>query len=233
MARVARRWATLPGPGSLLPAAVAAGCRWAVRPWQQRATQTYLTVLAATSLWLSGAHDRLVDAALRTASTNLDGLTRRPITVLLASACWMEPGGWRAAAALAAAALFVMAPVERALGPVRWLLAFLASHVGATVAVAIGLHIGIRAGWLHPALGRSIDVGWSYGALGLSGVEAFVLHGRWRWGWIAGSVAARLLALRNPSFTEVGHALSLAIGLALGPWLAGGTARRDERHRSP
>ena len=197
---------------------------WIGRPWEQRATQTYLTVLAATSLWIRGAHDRLVTAALLTASTNLDRLAHQPINVLITSACWIEPNGVGSYVTVVLTAVLVLAPVEARLGTRRWLVAFACGHIGATLAVATGLSIGVRSAWIDVSVTHSIDVGWSYGAYCLAAIGTSLLpRGVRRWS-VAVLVAARMLALIHPDFTDVGHAISVLIGFAVGPRLVAGAA---------
>ena len=85
---------------------------WWGRPVQARATQTYVCILAATSLVLVTASTRLQDAVLRSSSTNLSQLGRNPIPVLVSSACWVEPGGLKSKIVLVAFVVLVMLPLE-------------------------------------------------------------------------------------------------------------------------
>ncbi len=194
---------------------------WVGRPWEPRATQTYVTIVAVTTLWASAADDRLALAALRTASTNLHGLTHQPLTVLVASAMWADPGGWRGYLAFLAAAGLVLAPVEQRLGTARWLVAFVAGHAGATVISAVGLWLAIEAGRADRSLSRAVDVGWSYGTLTVAAVAVRLAPpGTRRWSAAALVAVCGLgLAHGRPDVTDVGHVLSVAIGFALGPWL--------------
>lgn len=192
---------------------------WVRRPWEERGTQTYVTVLAATSVWSSGAHDRLAKAALLTASTNLDGMRRQPVTVLLTSASWMYPAGAGAVASLIVVAVFVLAPVEARIGTRRWLTTFAAGHVGATIIVAAGLSYGIEAGWIEPSAAYHVDVGWSYGAYALAAVAVTLLRGP-RVRLACGALLTGSLVLHSfhPNFTDVGHDLAAGIGLVMAPW---------------
>lgn len=193
---------------------------WVGRPWESRATQTYIAIVAVTTLWASAADDRLALAALRTASTNLHGLSHQPVTVLVSSAMWAEPGGWRGYLAFLAAAVLVLAPVERRLGTGRSLIAFTAGHAGATLISAAGLWLAIEVGRADRSLSRAVDVGWSYGTLTVAAVATGLAPARARWWWAAVLVALCAVGLaRQPDVTGVGHALSVAIGFALGPSL--------------
>jgi hypothetical protein len=204
---------------------------WVGRPWQERGTQTYVAIVSVTSLWAATASDRLAVAALRHASTNLNGLAHQPGAVLVSSAMWMEPGGWRSYLSFIAVALMTLAPFERRLGTGRWLAAFGAGHVGATLLTAVGQWVAVETGWLDPSLTRVVDVGWSYGALAVATAGSFTLPrtaGRW---WAAVVVGSCLLQLvRGPSFNAVGHVLAAAIGLAVGLLLVrDGSGRQPQR----
>lgn len=207
---------------------------WVGRPWEPRATQTYVAIVAVTTLWASAADDRLALAALRTASTNLHGLTHQPLTVLVASAMWADPGGWRGYLGFLAAAGLVLAPVEQRLGTGRWLVAFVAGHAGATLISAGGLWLAIEAGRADRSLTRAVDVGWSYGTLTVAAVATRLAPPAARRWWAAALVAVCALSLaRRPDVTAVGHALSVAIGLALAPWLTGRTEPAGRGGGSP
>ena len=189
---------------------------WLGRPWNSRATQTYVTVVATIGLWVHTANARLASAALRTASTNLDRLGRDPVSVVIVSAFWIEPNGWRTVATLLIMSLVIFAPLEARIGTWRWVAVFAAGHIGSTLVVAAGLTIGIRAGRIDPAVSRTIDVGWSYGGMALVAALTFHLHQRYRWLYSGLVVAQRVALLRTPTFTEWGHLSSVAIGLGVG-----------------
>ena len=207
-------------PGRVRLAAGELGA-WVGRPWNNRGTQTYATIIAANLLWLHGANDRLATAALRTASTNLNGLGHDPVSVLITSAFWLDLPGWRAAFTLCAGMLLVLGPVERRIGTGRWLVAFAAGHVGATLVVAVGLLIGIHTGHLSPEVSRSIDVGWSYGGVCMASVLTYLLPRRMRVAYGAMLVAFVVGGLiRHPTYTQWGHLTAATIGLLIGPWVS-------------
>ncbi|MEZ5410435.1 MAG: rhomboid-like protein [Acidimicrobiales bacterium] len=202
---------------------------WVGRPWEPRATQTYAAIVAVTTLWASAADDRLALAALRTASTNLHGLARQPLTVLVASAMWADPGGWRGYLMFLVAAVLVLGPVERRLGTGRWLIAFVGGHAGATLITAAGLWLAIETGRADRSLSRVVDVGWSYGTIAVAAVgTGLAPAGTRRW-WAAVLVVVCAAGLaRHPDVTGVGHVVAGAIGFGLAPWLTPG-ADREQR----
>lgn len=197
--------------------------RWIGRPWEQRATQTYVAVISATSLWTSSAHEQVVQAALQHASTNLEGLAQRPLTVLVSSAFWIESVGLAPYAGFMTVALLVLAPLERQLGTGRWLLAFASGHVGASLLSAAGLRVAVGAGWIDRSIVHVVDVGWSYGTLAVAAAGTFVQPRHRRKLWAAGVVGTAIVMMgTHPTFTDAGHALAVAIGFAIGPRLASG-----------
>ena len=184
--------------------------------WRQQATRTYAAVLGANALWLHSAPARLAHAALGAASTNLDHLSSDPISVLVTSACWVAPGGAGAVLGVVAFFVLVAAPLEARIGPRRWLVCFAAGHVGATLVVAAGLVLAVRADIEPTSIARHIDVGWSYGGFALAAALAFQLRSPWRWLVAGGLTVSRLVALVHPTFTDWGHLTALVIGFALG-----------------
>ncbi len=191
---------------------------WIGRPGENRVTQTYAVLIGANSLWLREANRRLAQAALHITSTNLDRLGHDPISVLVTSAFWVAPSGWRATSTLIVAMLLVLGPIERRVGAVRWLVAFTAGHVGATLVVAIGLTVGVRSGRLDGSIAHSIDVGWSYGGMCLMGVLTYLFPQRLRGLYAGGLLGFVAIALWiNPTFTAWGHLAASLIGLVVGP----------------
>jgi hypothetical protein len=105
-----------------------------------------LFTLGVTTLSLVDAAPGLTDRLLLTESTNVHNLAHDPLRVLGASAFWV--GGTRLPWKVGVRFLLVTAPAERWLGTGRWLLAFAAGHVGATLVTVSGIAYGIHAGWL-------------------------------------------------------------------------------------
>ena len=191
--------------------------RWIGRPWQARATTTYLCILSATSLVLVTTTARRQQALLRAASTNLNQLGRNPLPVLVSSAFWLPPDGLASKLGVVAFAVLVMAPLELWLGTGRWLVAFVTGHVGATLLTAAGLSVAVDSGWVSRRLTRTIDVGYSYGTLCLAALLVYRLPRRWRVPAAAALVVWALAALRGGDYSSWGHLLAILIGFALWP----------------
>jgi hypothetical protein len=180
-------------------------------------------MISATSLWTSSVHEHLVQATLQHASTNLEGLAQRPLTVLVSSAFFVESVGLAPYAGFVAVAVLVLAPLERQLGTGRWLVAFASGHVGASLLSAAGLRVAVGAGWIDRSIVHAVDVGWSYGTLAVAAAGTYVLPRHRRKLWAAGVVGtAAVMMGTHPTFTDVGHALAVAIGFAIGPRLTSG-----------
>lgn len=191
-------------------------------------TFVYLAVLAATTALLAASSERGRTMLLRASSTNLDHLATEPLRVLVASALWLQ--GF---SIVTWALLFVvvLAAVEQALGTRRTVAIFAAGHVGATLLVALGLWIGIRAGAFSPRLDETTDVGVSYGFVAAAAAFTFVLPRRARPVYAAalvGYLVFRLVAGRT--YTDAGHLVALAIGYGL--WLTGFADPRRVRTRT-
>lgn len=192
------------------------------------ATFGYLGVLAATTVVLhveSPGVDRLL---LRQSSTNLDHLGRDPLRVLVTSALWVTP--LSAFAVWTALFVAVVAPVERWLGTRRAVAVFAAGHVGATLVTAAGIWAGISAGVADPGLAGAEDVGVSYGFAAVAALLAFRLPQGWRIAYLGALVGYVGVSLAlDPSFTDVGHAVALCLGLLAYPLVRGSAAA----HRAP
>ena len=179
------------------------------------ATFLYLAILTVTTWVLVGASSGVVDAMLREQSTNLSHLGSDPIRVLVRSAFWLsnyELLFW------AVLYVVVLAPAERWLGTGRWLIAFAAGHVGATLLTATGVWLAIRGGIASHHLEDAVDVGVSYGFAAVAALFTYRLSGRWRPIWATGLlcyVSAGILL--DGSFTSFGHATAVLIGFALYP----------------
>jgi hypothetical protein len=190
-------------------------------------TFVYFFALFVTSWSLRGLNPALADRLVQFQSTNLDNLTDRPVQVLVLSAFWTTGGG---AAWLLLRFALVLAPVERRLGTRRWLLVFATAHVLATLVTVTGISLGIGRGVTDPGLASVIDVGVSYGLYGVAGTLTWLLTtSRLRIVWVLGLLASITLAgFSTAAFTDVGHLLSLAIGLAFLPLI-----RRWQRRPLP
>ena len=231
----------------VLVAVIAAGERLGIRPFPaisrmgRRAlpwirayvvaaplTFLYLLVIATTSWVLGSSGGRIDEALLRGHSSNLSALAQDPIRGLVQSAFWVEG----LTMFLIAVALGVaLAPVERWLGSARWLAVFALGHVGASLLVAAAIWTAIDSGRAPPGLRQVVDVGASYGFAAVAGVAAHRLPRRLGLVYAVGVlvVLAGVLAV-DRSFTDLGHVMAFAIGLACAPLTrspAVGTRRRD------
>lgn len=198
---VRRRQERLPAPGYVRSAP---------------ATFSYLLLLLATTWTLATVTPSVADRLLLESSTNLDRLGQDPIRVLVASAFWV--GGWSSLALWTVLFAVVAAPVERRLGSRRTIGIFAAGHVGATLAVALGLWLALHLDAVDRSVAHARDVGASYGFFAVAGVAALLPRGRLRIVGITPLLAALATAAAlDPDFTAFGHLAAVAIGLALYP----------------
>ena len=103
-------------------------------------------------------------------------------------------------------------------GTSRWLLAFAAGHIGATLLTSWGIWLAIRSGAAPARLENVVDVGVSYGFGAVAALFTYRLAGRWRGVWAGGLVIyAAGGILVDQDFTAYGHATALIIGFALYP----------------
>jgi hypothetical protein len=179
-----------------------------------------LAILAVTTWVLTGADPRVSHALLADQSTNLHHLTHDPIHVLIRSAFWLT--SYYQLALWAVLFLVVLAPAERWLGTGRWLVAFIAGHVGATLLTATIIWVAIRSGAASHRLEDVVDVGVSYGFFAVAALFTFRFSGHWRWLWATGLILFTTIGVMlDASFTRYGHATALAIGFALFPLTRG------------
>jgi hypothetical protein len=178
------------------------------------ATFTWLAVLAVTTR-VQRAAGRKRAQLLRSQSTNLNHLSREPTRVLAASLFWLDGSRWWPYVPPFAA---VLAPAERRLGTLRWLLVGTAAHVIGTYLGQGYLRRSIRAAQAPPRLADAHDVGVSYFLLGVAGTLSAYLPRRHRTLVRAAGVAALTgNAVVRPTFTEIGHLSAFVTGLALSP----------------
>jgi len=179
------------------------------------ATFLYLLVLSVTTWVLLGLTDQTVDSVLSEHSTNLEQLRQNPVRVLIRSAFWAD--GYLLLAWLVLFAL-ILAPAERWLGTARWLIVFVAGHVGATLATAAGLWVLIRWGMASPSLEGVVDVGVSYGFAAVAAVFSYRLASPGRWLWAGGLLAVAVgAAVVGRTFTDFGHLAAVMIGFSMYP----------------
>ncbi len=172
-------------------------------------------VLATAS---RATHNRVVAQS----STNLVNLRDHPLSVLFASAFIVSSIAelWQVVLLLP-----VYAAAQRWVGRVATIVVAAIGHVGATLFVATLLSAGIFHGWLARSVDRTTDVGVSYALACVAGFLVVRVPIRWRVPYLVVALAyfaAPLLFV--PSFTAVGHATALGLGLSLS-WLAYRVAR--------
>lgn len=189
------------------------------RAWHYAAsaplTYGWLVVLLATTLIQHSLSDRLLRALLLSTSTNLHHLASDPLRVLFNSLLWIDGKYWWPY--LVIFTLF-LAPVERWLGHIRWLVVGLICQVGATYISEGFLYWTIQESQASPRLIDARDVGVSYFVVGIAGVLFYRLPRRWRWLYLGGLVAIAVGALAiRANFTSWGHLCALVLGLACYP----------------
>ncbi|MFD9451623.1 rhomboid-like protein [Streptomyces sp. NPDC059985] len=179
-------------------------------------THIWLLIIAVTSVIVVIAPDRVEHVLLHRNSSNIHELVQHPIRALLSSAFWIENPASLALYAL----LFECfhAPVERWLGTVRWLLIVATAHITATLVSQKVLLMAIQDHRAPHSMTYVVDIGVSYGLAASVGVLTYRLPHPWRWFYLAGAVAFfGIPLLSDGSFTDLGHAISLAVGLLAWP----------------
>ncbi len=180
-----------------------------------RVTLIYAAALAAVAIVVARLAPGVQQGLLRDVSTNLRNLGEGKIGTLVESAFFNEAGP-----------VYVWLPglvAVLALGELLWLsrglaVAFVVGHVGATLIVAAGIAAALMAGWVPSSIVDATDVGMSYGAVAVLGTFTAAIPLRWRAAWAGGwvSVAVGSAVISGGEFTNVGHAVALVIGMAIG-----------------
>jgi hypothetical protein len=158
-------------------------------------------------------------ALLHKDSTNLHHLAANPIRVLITSLLWLDGAAWWPY--LVVFCLF-LAPAERWLGHLRFVIAGLIAHVVATYASEGFLYWQIQEAMVSPRYLNARDIGVSYFVVGILGLLAYHIARPWRWlyvivalVWFVGAVVI------TPTFTPVGHLVALFVGFACYPLARG------------
>jgi hypothetical protein len=176
-----------------------------------RVTVTYAVIVTCVTVALYALGPLVQDRVISHVSTNLHNLSRGHFGTLLGSAFVIDAGP-----------IYVWLPglvcllglAELTWGSVRLVLAFAAGHVGATLLVAVGLTAAVELGWLPVSVSRATDVGMSYGAMAVLGALTTAIPRRWRPAWIGWALAAGVAVVAvGRDFTDVGHAVALALGM--------------------
>ncbi|MFD3676025.1 rhomboid-like protein [Streptomyces sp. NPDC058613] len=179
-------------------------------------THIWLLIIAVTSVVVVIAPDRVDHVLLHRNSSNLHQLVQHPVRALLSSAFWIE----NPASLPLYALLFEVfhAPVERWLGTLRWLLIVATAHIVATLVSQKVLLMAIQDHRAPRTMTHVVDIGVSYGLAAAAGVLIYRLPGPWKWFYLAGVVAFFGLPLTTGgNFTDLGHAIALAVGLLAWP----------------
>ena len=193
----------------------------AVWNYIRRAPGTFLWLLALliTSQVIKHMDPEFQDHFLRQRSTNLHELSTNPVRVLIASAFWLDGGGW--------IGYFVLynlfhVPVERWLGTLRWLAVIAVAHVGATYISQGVLLWAIRHGHAPAGAVNTLDVGVSYALAGAQAVLVYRISSPWRYVYLVVLLAWYGSALvHGRTFTDVGHLTAALLGLACYPLVRG------------
>ncbi|MFC1419789.1 rhomboid-like protein [Streptacidiphilus cavernicola] len=182
-------------------------------------TFLWLLALAVTTHVINHMNPAFQDEFLRQRSTNLHELSTRPVRVLVASAFWLDGGGW-----LGYFVLYNLfhAPAERWLGTWRWLGVLAFAHVGATYLSEGVLYWAIRHGNAPESAVNTLDVGVSYALAGVQAVLVYRLAAPWRWIYLAVLLLWYGSALwHGRTFTDVGHFTAVLLGLLCYPLTRG------------
>ncbi|MEU0399927.1 rhomboid-like protein [Streptomyces sp. NPDC006197] len=186
-------------------------------------THVWLAVIAITSLVIALSPAALDTYLLHRNSSNLHQLAHHPMRALLSSAFWIEnPSDF-----LLYAVLFEVfhAPVERWLGTPKWLLTVATAHIAATLVSQQVVLAAIRLHDVPRSMAHVVDIGVSYGLAASAGILTYRLPYPWRLFYLAAVVAFFLVPLATDrTYTDLGHAISLAIGLACHPLTRGAPA---------
>ncbi|MET9884618.1 rhomboid-like protein [Streptomyces sp. NPDC006430] len=189
-----------------------------VRSWIRSSpgTHIWLLIIAITSVIVVTAPDQLEHVLLHRHSSNIYELTRHPVRALLSSAFWIE----NPASLATYAVLFELfhASVERWLGTLRWLVIVATAHITATLVSQKVVLMAIQDHRAPHSMVHVIDVGVSYGLAASIGVLTYRLPNPLRWFYLAGVVAFfGIPLLTGGTFADLGHAISLAVGLLAWP----------------
>ncbi|MFC5145289.1 rhomboid-like protein [Streptomyces aureoversilis] len=203
-----------PGRGPAVAARAASLARSGIRSWIRSSpgTHIWLLVIGITSLVIAAAGQDLATALLHRTSSNIHQLTKHPLQSLLISGFWIEnPSSFLIYAALFEA---LHANVERWIGTARWLFTVGFAHIAATLISQEIVLMSIEDHELPRSMKRVVDIGVSYGLAAAAGILTYRMPRPWRWLYLAGVVLFFGLPLATGgTFTDVGHAIAVAIGL--------------------
>ncbi|GHF27073.1 rhomboid-like protein [Streptomyces morookaense] len=179
-------------------------------------THIWLLIIGVTSLVIASASEGLSAFLLHRNSSNIHELNKHPLQSLLISGFWIE----QPSSFLLYAVLFEIfhANVERWIGTLRWLVTVAVAHVAATLISQEVLLLAIQHHSAPRAMKHVVDIGVSYGLAAAAGILAYRVPRPWRWPYLAGVLLFFALPLATGgTFTDIGHAISVALGLACWP----------------
>ncbi|MEU2515185.1 rhomboid-like protein [Streptomyces syringium] len=194
-----------------------------IRRWvcSSPGTHIWLLIIGITSLVIAAASEGLETFLLHRTSSNIHALTKHPLQSLLISGFWIEsPSSF-----LLYAVLFEVfhANVERWLGTLRWLVTVAVAHVAATLISQEVLLLSIQEHAVPRSMKHVVDIGVSYGLAASAGVLVYRVARPWRWACL---LAVTLffglpLVTGGTTYTDLGHAISVAVGLSCWPLTRG------------
>ncbi|MFC9822194.1 rhomboid-like protein [Streptomyces erythrochromogenes] len=192
-------------------------------------THIWLLIIAVTSIIVAIAPDQLDRVLLHRNSSNIHQLVQHPVRALISSAFWIANP---ASLALYAVLFEVFhAPVERWLGTLRWLVIVATAHVVATLISQKVLLTAIQDHRAPRSMTHVVDIGVSYGLAASIGVLTYRFPNPWRWFYLAGVIAFFGIPLATGgTFTDLGHAIALAVGLLSWPLTRHVVSRETSPH---
>ncbi|GGN60832.1 membrane protein [Streptomyces albiflavescens] len=190
-------------------------------------TYVWLGILFVTTVAVHQMSPEFEEQFLRQRSTNIHELSNNPVRVLIGSAMWIDGGRWAPYAVLYAV---FHAPAERWLGTARWLLVCLAAHVLASLISEGALLLAVRHGVAPHSAVNTLDIGVSYALAGVIAVLTYRIASPWRYPYLAVVLVGYGVPLAiGRTFTDLGHFISVLIGLACYPLVRGrGKARNPK-----
>jgi hypothetical protein len=178
-----------------------------------RVTMAYAVIVTSVTIILYALGPQVQDRVIRHVSTNLHNLSHGHFGTLLGSAFVIDAGPiymWLPGL------VCLLALAELTYRSGLLVAAFATGHIGATLLVAAGLTAAVELGWLPLSVSRAADVGMSYGAAAVLGSLTAAIPARWRPAWIGWFLAVGVAVVAvGRDFTDVGHAVALALGLLL------------------
>ncbi|MFJ6086465.1 rhomboid-like protein [Streptomyces sp. NPDC092369] len=195
-------------------------------------TYAWLAILFVTTVAMHHMSPEFEQEFLRQRSTNINELSDNPVRVLVQSAMWIDGGRW-----LPYAVLYTVfhAQAERWLGTLRWLTVCVAAHVLATLISEGALLRAVNEGMApHSAL-NTLDIGVSYALAGVVAVLTYRIPAPWRYLYTAVVLAVYGYPLTSsPTFTDLGHFVSVLIGFGCYPLTRGrGKTRNPKETAAP